>query len=662
MQTNAKGMLWTWAWCLLCFATILPIGGCAPNETDGDASLSAGEALTVTPGAPWVARHGLSVADYQTEFNKWTAAGYRLTYVNGYSVNNQPYYAAVWQLASSAPWIARHGLTAAQYQQEFDTQLANGYHPVLVNGYTVNGVDYYAAIWEQSATPAWIARHGLTAAQYQQEFDTQLANGYRLVHVSGYGGSTEEFAAIWVKASGSVWVARHALTAAQYQQEFDARAAAGYHLVLVGGYPVIGGGTHYVAIWEQGSVVPWQARHGLNAADYQQTFNDLRYQGYQPVVVSGYGDANGPHFAALWQNHSLSPASLSNIDTYVNGVISSTGAPAVSLAITKNGRLVFAKAYGMANKSTGEAANTASLFRIASVSKPVTSAAILKLVEQRRLTLDSKVFGTGSLLGTTYGTKAYSTWLKQITVRHLLSHTGGWPNTTDPMFKDPSWSQTQVINWTLDNLPLSNQPGTAFAYSNFGYCLLGRIIEKVTGKAYGTWVQQNILSPAGVTDMLIAGNTLAARAANEVVYYDSEDSYGMNVTRMDSHGGWIATPIDLVRLAVRLDGFAPPADLLTAASESAINSGSAANSGYGLGWALNTHNVTDAPCKESAVVPCSVRWHNGSLPGTTSVLVRTSGQFTWAAITSTRQNGPDIDSMMWNIINNVSAWPTYDLF
>jgi hypothetical protein len=349
--------------------------------------------------------------------------------VSGYAINNQPSYAAVWQRASSAPWIARHGLTSAQYQQEFNTQAANGYHLVLVNGYTVAGVDHFAAIWEQSSTPAWIARHDLTSSQYQQQFNTQLANGYRLVHVSGYGGSTEKFAALWVKAGGSAWVARHGLTSAQYQQEFNTQLAAGYHLALVGGYPVAGG-THFVAIWERGSVVPWQARHGLSSADYQQTFNDLRYQGYQPVVVSGYGDANGPHFAALWQNYALSGADLSKIDSYVNGVMTSTGAPAISLAITQGGRLVFAKAYGAADRSSGVAANTVSLFRIASVSKPITSAAILELVEQGRLSLDSKVFGTGALLGTTYGTKAYSAWVTQLTVRHLLSHTGAAGRTT----------------------------------------------------------------------------------------------------------------------------------------------------------------------------------------------------------------------------------------
>ncbi|HET8934834.1 MAG TPA: serine hydrolase [Polyangiales bacterium] len=614
------------------------------------------EALTVTPGAAWVARHGLTSAQYQTEFNKWTGLGYRLTYISGYAQNNEARYAALFEKSSSPAWIAKHGLTSAQYQAEFNTQSANGYRLVLVNGYTVQGVDYFAAIWDKSAGGAWIARHNLSSAQYQTEFNTQSANGYRLVHVSGYGSASEKYAALWRKVSGPAWVARHGLTSAQYQAAFDGYAASGYHLSLVSGFPT-SAGMRYAGIWEQGAVLPWQARHGLSAAQYQQTFEDLRYQGYRPVVVSG-----GTQFAAIWHNDRMKGADLNKIDSYVNGVMSSTSAPAISLAITQGGRLVFAKAYGRANVAANTPATTASLFRIASVSKPFTSTAIMRLVEQGKLSLDAKVFGAGRLLGTTYGTKPYSARVQKITVRHLLNHTaGGWGNSSnDPMFLDPSLTQEQVIDTTLDNLALTNEPGTKYAYSNFGYCLLGRIIEAVTGQSYASYVQQAVLTPSGISDMKIGGNTLAQRKANEVVYYGN--AYGMNVTRMDSHGGWVATPIDLVRFGVRVDGFPAPSDVLTLASETTMRTGSSANPNYGFGWVISQHNNTDAPCSASSVTPCRIEWHNGSLPGTTSILVRTTGKFTWAAVTNTRDNSPNIDGMMWNIVNNVSSWPTYNLF
>ena len=78
------------------------------------------------------------------------------------------------------------------------------------------------------------------------------------------------------------------------------------------------------------------------------------------------------------------------------------------------------------------------------------------------------------------------------------------------MFRFKSWDQAKLITWTLENLPLTYAPGQHWAYSNFGYCVLGRVIEKVSGQPYKDYVQQAVLTPCGVTDMQIAGNTLKA--------------------------------------------------------------------------------------------------------------------------------------------------------
>jgi len=610
------------------------------------------QAYTVTPGAPWVARHGMTAADYQTEFNTMVAQGYRLTYVSGYAVNGQALYAAIWEKSSGAAWVAKHGLTAAQYQTEFNTQAAAGYHLVLVNGYTVNGVDYYAALWDKSSVGPWEAHHGMSAAQYQTTFNTLVAQGYRLRHVSGYGANgNQEFAAIWEKASGPAWIAKNGLTAAQYQAEFNAQVAAGYHLTLVNGYPV-GNDVRYVAIWEQGGVAPWQAHHGMSSADYQQTFNDLRYQGYRPAMVSGYGTPDGAEYAALWLNYSYSAADLNHIDSVVNGVMNTSAAPGISIAIAKEGRLVFAKGYGLADKSANRPVTTASLFRIASVSKTFTSTGIMKLVEAGKIHLTDKVFGPGSILGTTFTANPHDARINQITVQEVLTHTSGlWSNqANDPMFENYAMSRSQLITWALETLTLPTTPGTAYAYSNFGFLILGRVIEKVTGQDYDVWMKANVLGPSGISDMQIGGSTEAERAPNEVTYYSAgnpADPYSIDVSRMDSHGGWIATPIDLVRFAVRMDGFSPPADLVSAASETEMMTPTAlSGNSYGFGWAITGTNW----------------WHNGSLPGTTSIMVRTATQFTWSAITNTRDNSPNVDTMMWNVVNGVSAWPTYDLF
>lgn len=266
-------------------------------------TILSGVALLVTAHAlnPWGARHGMTSASYQSNFDSFVSQGYRLNYVSGYTINNAPAFAAVWEKKASAAWVARHGMTSAQYQTAFNTYTSQGYRPVLVNGYTVNGVDNYVAIWDKSPSGAWVARHGMTGAQYQSEFNNWVGQGYRLKHVSGYAvGNSARYAAIWVKTTdGIAWQARHGMTSAQYQAQVNTLASAGYTLIHVSGYQV-GNTDFYAAIWEKKSVGALYARHGMTSAEYQQEFDKTFKQGYMLKVISGYDQGQSDRYAAIW--------------------------------------------------------------------------------------------------------------------------------------------------------------------------------------------------------------------------------------------------------------------------------------------------------------------------------------------------------------------------
>lgn len=601
----------------------------------------------------WQARHGLTSQQYQSTFDSLVARGYRLVDVCGYEEGGQARYAALWEQLSGPDWQARHGLTSSQYQSAFDTLIAQGYRLIHISAYSVQGVDYYAAIWDKSHGPGWQARHGLTSQQYQTTFDTLVAQGYRLVRVSGYDiGGADHYAALWTQASGPPWIAKHGMTAAQYQSAFDSLVGQGYRLLRVSGYPH-GADVRYAAIWEQSTGYPWIARHGLSSASYQATFDDLYYQGYRLATVSGYRSGAAPAFAARWDNRGFKSDELTAMNKVVTDFMAQWGVPGASIALTKDGRLVYAKGFGEANTGTHEAVTTHHKFRIASVSKPITASILMRLVDLGMLSLSDKVFGAGARLGTTYGTQPYSANIDKITIQHLLEHAGGgWQNDgTDPMFAQPAKNQSQLISWVLDTRPLTNVPGTHYAYSNFGYCVLGRVIEKVTGMTYADAAKHFLLDAAGITSMTIAGNTLADRQTSEVVYYGQggEDPYNMQVRRMDSHGGWLATAIDLARFVVRVDGFSTKTDLLSQSAIATMTTPSANNANYAKGWAVN-----GAPNW----------WHNGSLPGTSSILVRTSSGLCWSALLNTRKSGIDgaLDSMMWTMVGKVTVWPGHDLF
>src|SRR5262245_65051054 len=101
---------------------------------------------SITLANPWVARHGLSGAEYQAEFNKWTGQGYRLEQVSGYGVGDQVFYAAIWEKKAGPDYVARHGLTGAAYQAEFNKWNGQGYRLTLVDGYGAGNKDLYGAI------------------------------------------------------------------------------------------------------------------------------------------------------------------------------------------------------------------------------------------------------------------------------------------------------------------------------------------------------------------------------------------------------------------------------------------------------------------------------------------------------------------------------------
>ena len=334
--------------------------------------------------------------------------------------------------------------------------------------------------------------------------------------------------------------------------------------------------------------------------------------------------------------------------------------PGVSLAMSYRGKLKLLACFGQADKENGVAVQPSHQFRIASVSKPITSVAILKLIESGKLALRDTVFGQAGhlreFLKDNIGDARRKAWAQQITIRHLLEHTaGGWSNSRGeaPMFARPAlgMSHADLIEWALKHVPLKTAPGTHYAYSNFGYCLLGRVIEKVSGKGYEQAVRDLVLKPAGANATFVGSRTRAQRRRNEVVYYDKYDPYGknMDVTRMDSHGGWISTPTDLVRFAQRVDGFKSPRDILKPAT---IRTMSTPSSGrYALGWNTNASNNW---------------WHTGSFNGGSSILARIHDGHCWAVLVNTRSYEKGyfaaLDRFPWTVKGSVKKWGSHDLF
>jgi len=346
-----------------------------------------------------------------------------------------------------------------------------------------------------------------------------------------------------------------------------------------------------------------------------------------------------------------------------------------ALAVVKDGRLVYAKGYGLGDIVNKAPVEPASLFRIASLSKPITAVAILKLAQDGKLDLDAKAFSFLTLKPA--DESKVDPRLKEITVRHLLQHTGGWnrDKSGDPMFKAPIISAelgvpsppnaTSIIKYML-NQPLDLDPGARFAYSNFGYCVLGRIIEQVAGESYDTHVKKAVLAPMGITRMTLGRSLRENREKDEVTYYaggkpakpvfealkdDVPPPYGsFNLEAMDSHGGWLASAVDLARFASSLDKVLNEKSLETMFARPAI--AEKAPMFYGCGWMIR-------PVGDGGKLNT---WHTGGLPGTSTLLVRRHDGLVWVALFNERLRDEKLDPSLHRAADTMKDWPKADLF
>jgi hypothetical protein len=217
----------------------------------GDDRYAAVFMKTPVPGmTAWVARHGMSSQQYQQAFDGYVGQGYRLADVSGYQVGSDARYAALWVKAPGPAFVARHGLTSQQYQQAFNQYVSQGFRLTHVSGYGVNNQAYYAAIWEKNNGTPFVARHGMSSQQYQQAFNQYTSQGYRLTDVSGYAvGNQTLYAAIWAKVGGPGYVARHGLSSGDYLQDNQQYLNQGFAPVRVDGY-TSGNQDRYAGIWQ----------------------------------------------------------------------------------------------------------------------------------------------------------------------------------------------------------------------------------------------------------------------------------------------------------------------------------------------------------------------------------------------------------------------------
>jgi len=371
---------------------------------------------------------------------------------------------------------------------------------------------------------------------------------------------------------------------------------------------------------------------------------------------------------------------VERIDSAMRGVMNVYHPPGISVAVARNGRLVFARAYGSADLAGNEPLRPDHLFRVASVSKAITGVAALIAAERGLLDVQAKAFG---ILSDYLPASGADPRIDDVTVWHLMHHTDGWDlwESKDPLLRTKEVaddlgvalppSPEDLVRW-LAKQSLAYDPGTDFHYTNIGFIALGRVIEASTGFGYEDFVHQFVLEPAGITRARLGGMTRDDRLPDEVEYESFRDPVwrsvfdgitvvpepaygGINLYGFDASSAWVISAVDMARFGAATDGDNTYPDILTRESfEEMIRVGTpSGTTPVGVAWFLGT----DGRGKE---------WnHAGGMPGTSSLLARLPNGAIIAVVTNTSRGGSFFDDLTGSLVtavNGITQWPTTDLF
>jgi CubicO group peptidase (beta-lactamase class C family) len=222
-----------------------------------------------------------------------------------------------------------------------------------------------------------------------------------------------------------------------------------------------------------------------------------------------------------------------------------------TLAVSRNGKLLFSRGYGWRDAVETKRTLPDAILRIGGVTQPITAAAVRKLIRDGKLSLDTKAFKYLNLKPLRFANP--DPRLNDITISDLLEHRGGWDSHTFDPFTDlraveKSLKVTrrprpiEIVRFMMTE-PLQFDPGSQKVFSNLGYCVLGRVIEKATGKSYGNYIKEDLFRPLGIEDIKPARHFADHRDEREA-WYPVRD---VPIETMDSFGGLVASAPSLCK-------------------------------------------------------------------------------------------------------------------
>ena len=336
----------------------------------------------------------------------------------------------------------------------------------------------------------------------------------------------------------------------------------------------------------------------------------------------------------------LSKEKQSQISQAVSTFMAATGTPGLSVAVVLNGHPTWSSGFGLADLENLVPATSVTLFRLASISKPITATAALQLWERGKLDLDAPVQKY---------CPAFPRKESPITTRELLNHLGGirWYNADHfhdiPIDSARHFTSIEESLTLFEDDPLAAPPGTKFVYSTYGYTVVGCVLEGASGQKYIDYVTENIFHPAAMS-VTRPDDFFAIIPHRTRGYHKDFDGVVLDSSYKIPGGGWLSSADDIARFATAI-----LADSLVKRPTRALMWTAGKTSGgqtldYGLGWHIQSR------------YDLTLYSHTGGQQGTSTALLLAPERQA-AVVVLSNLEGVDVDSLAHQLLRTVLDLP-----
>jgi CubicO group peptidase (beta-lactamase class C family) len=584
------------------------------------------------PSTSWASVRGLSSTDFATYFDQKVAQGYLVTDLDPGVVGGTYQVAAVFRKnPDGRGWESRRDLTADQFHAKWDELKDRGFRLIDQESYRVDGQQRYAGVWiENREHLGWASYRDVTDAEFHDKFVEYRDKGFLPIDVERY--DTDDgvrFAAAWVDNVDDLsWRLRRGLSDGEFSSVFGTYADQGYRMLDVEADQA-GGSMTYAGIWiENTDGRAWRERRDLTGSQFANWWYRYRDEGFRLEDVEAYDTPDGVRYAGIWRQNSNRPdwGLKGDVDQTIQSYLDDYDVPGISVAIMRQGKLVYERGFGDADVADDRWMHARSVNRLASISKAVAGTLLLDLQER----------------GLADPADRADVHLPELPAAHTYTVEQLATNRSCIVSYPAAFSEQETTHYdeARDAVPeiVADPLGCTigdYKYSTAGYSVLGATLESELGKPVDAIVRDELSDRYGLGTLRPEDRSVAV-AHRTSLYADppagsttpnTEDTTPDDLSWKVLGGGLESSAEDLVRFGDRV----ARGEILDDGSLDTMWTSPVAGGSYGYGWDLNTEDgrrvvaksggqngagtyIRMYPDQEVTIVVLSNRWHWLDMP------------------------------------------------